>query len=359
MGYEVDFLGVGQEGRSGDAILLRFGNLLAPSPRARVVLVDGGFSGTATDIVNHMDRYYDTRHIDLVVSSHPDADHINGLRQLMDWVKAGDLTVGELWMHRPSRWRAAINRSLAKIADREYAKAVNRTLDAGEELEGIADRCGVPITEPFTGVLFADALAVIGPTEEFYESLFEDEARAAASESRMLKWLTAAREFLSKVAESWNIETLGDDGVTSPVNNSSTVLGLQDEDDWVLFTADAGMPALGRPADVLESLGISESQLRLVQVPHHGSRRNIGPSVLDRLLGPRRSADKPTYHAVVSCAKNGAPKHPSKKVTNAFRRRGREVHATCGATIRYHKNAPDRPGWGPLEPVPFYAEVEE
>lgn len=359
MGYEIDFLGVGQEGQSGDAILMRFGDLTGAVPTYRTALLDGGFAENAEDIVQHMETYYGTRHLDLVISSHPDADHINGLRRLMEKVEAGEVSVGELWMHRPSRWRTLITRSLTNVAGREYAKAVIRTLNAGEELEESAERCGIPIAEPFRGVSFADTLVVIGPTEEFYQSLFEEEAEAAAEESRMMKWLGTARDFLAKVAESWDFETLSDDGVTSPINNSSTIVVLRDETDYVLFTADAGMPALNEAVHVLETAGILESQLRLVQVPHHGSRRNMGPAVLNRLLGSRRIRDEPSAHAVVSCARKGAPKHPAKKVTNAFRRRGRKVSSTCGSAIRFKKDAPDRPGWTPVTPLPFYTEVDE
>ena len=39
-------------------------------------------------------------------------------------------------------------------------------------------------------------------------------------------------------------------------------------------------------------------QLRFVQVPHHGSRRNVEPSVLDRLLGPRRPTDHTTRSGI-------------------------------------------------------------
>lgn len=359
MGYEVDFIGVGQESQSGDAILLRFGNLVSNPQTARVVLIDGGFADTATDIVEHLDKYYGTRHIDLIVSSHPDADHINGLNRLMEWTAEGELTVGELWMHRPSRWRRSIERAVTKAAGTGYARAVAKTLDAGEDLEEAAARCGVPIREPFTGLSYADSIVVVGPTVEFYQALFEEEAAAAAEESRLMKWLGAARELIHAVAEGWDIETLGNDGVTSPINNSCAIVMLREAGQNVLFTADAGMPALSLAADVLEAAGLTEDQIRLVQVPHHGSKRNVGPTVLDRLLGPRRDIDSPTAHAVVSCAKKGAPKHPAKKVTNAFRRRGRRVVATEGKGVRYHHEAPERSGWSPAEPLPLYSEVEE
>lgn len=359
MGLEIDFLPVGENSQSGDAILLRYGNLFGARKEQTVVLIDGGFTDTADAILDHLDRYYDTRTIDLVVSTHPDSDHINGLHEIVSRAARGEVRIGELWMHRPSRWKATIGRALRKAEGSDYVEAAKRTIESAADLEKAAERIGIPIREPFTGVSFGSGeLVVVGPTEEFYRSLFEEEAIAEASQSRLLRWLGAAREFVRSIAEAWDIETLTDDGVTSPINNSSAILRFTWEEDVYLFTADAGIPALELAANILEANGYTPDQLRFIQVPHHGSRRNVGPTVLDRLLGPRRSVDQPVRTAFVSAAKKGAPKHPAKKVANAFRRRATKVHATQGTAKRHHRDAPPR-GWSPSEPLPFYPIVEE
>ncbi|MBF4307570.1 MBL fold metallo-hydrolase, partial [Vibrio anguillarum] len=46
MGYEIDFLGVGEESKSGDAIALRYGNLHGHRDEQTVVVIDGGFQST-------------------------------------------------------------------------------------------------------------------------------------------------------------------------------------------------------------------------------------------------------------------------------------------------------------------------
>ena len=127
---------------------------------------------------------------------------------------------------------------------------------------------------------------------------------------------------MKTIAEDWDIETLRNDGVTSPVNNSSAIVRFDWKGRLSLLTGDAGIPALEMALDYLEADGFDPSQLGFVQVPHHGSRRNVGPAVLDRLLGPRRTIDESARSAFASVAKKGAPKHPAKKVANAFRRRG-------------------------------------
>ncbi|MBT8402174.1 MAG: hypothetical protein KJO98_16980, partial [Rhodothermia bacterium] len=169
---------------------------------------------------------------------------------------------------------------------------------------------------------------------------------------------TASADFLSRAAESLEIETLTDEGETTPLNNSSAITMLDYEDKTVIFTADAGIPALDRAADELDGRGYRTEQLAFIQVPHHGSRRNVGPSVLDRLLGPKQVNEERRVTAFVSCAPDGEPKHPAKKVANAFRRRGSPVHATQGSSKRHHHDAPDR-GWSKSEPLPLYLEVED
>ena len=111
-------------------------------------------------------------------------------------------------------------------------------------------------------------------------------------------------------------------------------------------------------ADEMDRLGYSGS-LDFIQVPHHGSKRNVGPSILDRLVGPKCNSDEHLSTAFVSAATNGEPKHPAKQVTNAFRRRGSYVFATQGQQICHSHGAPSRIGWSPLAPIAFYYEVEE
>ena len=128
----------------------------------------------------------------------------------------------------------------------------------------------------------------------------------------------------------------------------------------MLFTGDAGIPALSNAAGFLEQLGIVPNNLSFIQVPHHGSRRNVGPAVLNRILGPKLAQEEKLRTAFVSASKDGLPKHPAKKVTNAFRRRGSPVYGATGRIIWHHSDdAPARAGWVNLTPIPLYNEVDK
>ena len=54
IGYEVDFLPVGEGEKSGDAISFRFGNLLVDLAQQTVFVIDGGFKSSGQALVDHI-----------------------------------------------------------------------------------------------------------------------------------------------------------------------------------------------------------------------------------------------------------------------------------------------------------------
>ncbi len=88
----------------------------------------------------------------------------------------------------------------------------------------------------------------------------------------------------------------------------------------------------------------------MLQVPHHGSRRNISPSVLNSI-----KADG----AYISCPQAGDPKHPAKKVTNALIRRNMKPFRTKGKILCHRHKTPTRAGYSSAIQIPFYNQVEE
>ena len=68
--YDIDFLPVGDGGRSGDAIALRF---TRPDTGGLAhVIVDAGFQDDGDALVEHVNYYYGTSSIDLAILTHPD-----------------------------------------------------------------------------------------------------------------------------------------------------------------------------------------------------------------------------------------------------------------------------------------------
>ena len=370
VGYEIDFLPVGPESKSGDAIALRFGNLLEKKREQQaIVVIDGGFKDDGQNIIDHIKKYYDgTDIVDLVIATHPHEDHTAGLQTVLL-----EMQVKELWMHKP--WEETHTNNISRwfvdggVTDKSVSEAHRKSLDTARDLEKIAKEKGIAIIEPFVGT-YKDfgfgRIDIAGPTEEYYESLLPAFAATPESKSAVATFLTGVgervTEVVSRVFENWEIETLDDKGETSAENNSSAITLLTVADKHLLFTGDAGIPALTNAADLLEAYSITHADCSFIQVPHHGSKRCVGPTILNRLVGPKlpqEQRDTKKMSTFCSCAVHGGPKHPAKKVMNAFRRRGAPVHATQGITTNHFDNAPSR-GWSASTPLDFYeGEVEE
>lgn len=331
--YEVDFLPVGDGERSGDAIAARIGNLSGPRHEQTVIVVDGGFQDDGDALVEHIVRYYRTDTVDFVINTHPDQDHTAGLISVVE-----QLHVGEVWMHDP--W--------------SRTSTTPEGLDTAQKLRDAALDAGIPLREPFAGLANYDRTVVIlGPSEAFYQQQLDDFPRTDA-EKAIAKLTSGVGAVLTRVRET----LLGEDlpgGDTGPRNNSSVITMLDAGDRQVLVTGDAGIPALSDVLDRAEPHGGLPTFHRIL-VPHHGSRRNVNSAVLDRLLGP---IGQPLQGAGIASASAASTTHPRKRVTNAFHRRGYPVTATKGQTICTSRGGPPRAGWGPVDALPFFDEIDD
>lgn len=360
VGYEIDFLPVGNGEKSGDAIAVRYGI----SGEYKVMVIDGGTKDSGQALVDHIKKYYETEHVDYIVNTHPDGDHASGLSVILE-----QLTVGELWMHRPWEHSSEI-RDLFKdgrITDNSLSERLKDALNAAYTLEELALDKDIPIFEPFAGSMIGDFI-ILSPSEEWYLELVPQfnktpEAKVQEQKSFIDSFFGLGKSAVEKVAgfimETWDIETLKEDGVTPAENQSSVILYGNIDGRGLLFTGDAGIDALNRATDYADSIDITLSKCKFVQVPHHGSRNNVSPSVLDKIVGPKIGNDATkTKTAFVSASKSSTT-HPRKVVMNAFQRRGAKVIATQGSTKCSHHIFPARDGWKTADPLPFYEEVEE
>jgi beta-lactamase superfamily II metal-dependent hydrolase len=161
------------------------------------------------------------------------------------------------------------------------------------------------------------------------------------------------------IPETREIELLRDGGVTSPSNETSLVLyGVFSEPGRVLFTGDAGVNALTWAANYADERGLPLRKFAFVQVPHHGSRRNVGPTILNRIIGPIQPTATQRFVAYISAPPNDDT-HPRRIVVNAFIRRGGTVVATQGQNKLFYGGFPQRPGYVDVVPLQLSTEVEE
>lgn len=360
MGYEIDFLAVGESKKSGDEIAIRIGDLYSANRDDHfVAIIDGGFSKTGSLVVDHVRNVYGTDRVDLVISSHLDDDHIAGLTTVIT-----ELDVGALWMHEPSAGDeaglAAAVREARSDASRSRLVTITASIEQSRTLAELARDLDIAISAPFAGQSAAEgALTVIGPTAQYYEDLlprFRNYQQLESLRSMVASGLEQ-KMGAQPLTETLEDEKLEEGATTGPENNSSVITLIAVDGRATILAADAGEEALQRAADYLDEAGFDWTSLRAVQVPHHGSKNNVTPSILNRYLGDKVQTNLNKF-AYVSCAPEGEPHHPAKRVTNAFHRRGCRVYKTAGSTVRHSENAPKRDGYDSATAVPFYTQVD-
>lgn len=339
--FELDFLPVGEAGQSGDAIMARFDQ---PNGSERVhIIVDAGFQDTGEAVVDHFREQYGVDTVDVAIVTHPDGDHIGGMGHVLRNLEVSTLCIHQLGAHGGASLPAA--------------KAV-------DELVALASELGTSVVEPFAGTNgFGGAVTILGPDEEWYESLVAEQVAVEDSGRRARKQgiglAEAAKMLGQRILTKLPIEIpFDDDGGTSPRNNTGviTFVDLGNENRWLL-TGDAGVPALDRAWTFLELSGRDTSPPNFIQIPHHGSRHNVSSDLLNRLLGG--PGQEKIRTAFVSVTKD-APKHPSPRVVNAFMRRGCYVHQTAGSVKLHHGlGAAQRPGYSPATPMEPLDESDE
>jgi hypothetical protein len=95
----------------------------------------------------------------------------------------------------------------------------------------------------------------------------------------------------------------------------------------------------------------------LFQVPHHGSRNNISPSILNRIIGrPVPNGTQRKAHCVVSAGPEDKT-HPRQVVVNALTRRGLEPNTT-NAALHVRFGMDGREGYEAATPLKFQTSVE-
>jgi beta-lactamase superfamily II metal-dependent hydrolase len=327
--YEVDFLPVGDS--YGDAIVIRCGD---EASGYRLHVVDGGRTETAETIIGHIENFYPKYFINHMVLSHADNDHACGLVGVLE-----KFDVKHLWMNRP--WLYA-----AQVLQHFHGNFTLEGLIADMkerhpylvQLEELAVAKGTVIHEVFQGAKIGE-FTVLAPSKQRYLDSIPDFEKTPTSYKTedtapqklgLLKALTeAAKKWLD---EKWDVETLAENIETSASNESCVVqYGLLDGN-GILLTADVGPIGLTEAADYAAQLQLPMP--KFVQMPHHGSRHNVTPTVLDRWLGPRKPHGTENGISYCSIGAN-KPDYPRGQAKNAFIRRGFKVFSTRTKWLSY------------------------
>lgn len=368
MACEIEFLPVGNGSRAGDAIVIRYGK----PDDYKLMVVDGGTAETGKDIVAHLHKQFGNDvTLEHVVLTHSDSDHASGLREVLS-----EIPVSNFWLHVP--WLLsgdAIHLFKNKSWTKEgLSAAIKKEYDIIAELLELASDPKCNCHYPFQGDLIGP-FVVLSPNKATYIHLLPqfdktpDPDQAALEEANM--WIgkapsgllaalmeKAAKKVEKWVEESWEVERLKDGGITSASNESSVVLYANYNDLKILLTGDAGIKALNWAKNYALKIGYPLKQFNFVQIPHHGSRRNVGPSILNELIGPIQPKGTASFTTFVSAPKDDE-NHPRKIVLNALIRRGGKLCATQGVSKVFWGGFEVRPGYSNAELVGLSTKVED
>jgi len=313
MGFEIDYLPVGQEAndKNGDAIAMRFWDT---SPNnATVITIDGGTRESSKALVEHVQNYYKTTEVALAILSHPEADHVSGLRDVLEGLAVQNLYSIIPWNHADAIL-PIVQAVDARATKSSIETRLKEAYPAAVEAIEIAQQNGTMIHEPFAqtspiGLTESTHMYLLGPTYDAYttnwlpnyQCLPSQPAKAAGLLDGIVVGLSKATKW---VAEFWNRELLVDPtpSAVSSENNSSLVFSIQQGNNNFLFCGDAGVPALMNALVHGHTLGLPVDGYSFFDVPHHGSRRNLGPTILNAMFGaPRPNQDcKKTATAMIS-----------------------------------------------------------
>jgi beta-lactamase superfamily II metal-dependent hydrolase len=269
----------------GDSLLIHWGTAKAP----HLMLVDGGPDPTYRETLrtrlvklaaSRPERLLD---IDLLMISHIDDDHINGVQDLLSEIARGGLPrvrIRRLWFNsfeslvdaNAGFVSAARSRKLATAAKGRIggaAVSIIASVRQGNQVARLATQLGLEDNQPLGGLVVSPrrsaktikvtpqlSLTIIGPNRDRVDRLRDEWAEIAAAAD-------TGPTALAYVDES-------------VANLSSIVVLARSVGKTMLLTGDA------RGDDILSGLRAARAldpsgrvHLDLLKLPHHGSDRNV------------------------------------------------------------------------------------
>ncbi len=340
MDFVIDFLYVGD----GDAIIVWARN---PNVHDIVIFIDGGSNGNGEKIVNHYNTYIKphlmTSKTIGFLNSHPHTDHINGLIEVIELIgnEMNFAIYNDPVEHISSELKDKIKNSYLAKEDAD----IIHLYESFEKVYKLNELCEKYSIKRFralsdVNIIRSNDIKILSPSKSFYEEKVQQFTNI---------------DFLKRVDFSKKAPTVYDDEITSPCtivdeindaspeNLTSTVLQLTDSSGRrYILTADAGVDSF----DSMVENGFTTNNINLVQLPHHGSRRNVSSTWLKKF-------NSNMY--IASAA--GNVKHPRKAVINCIKRNlpRATIYSTHVSknTLSYTTNKevfPNR-GWGSAKPM--------
>ncbi len=353
LGFEIDYLPVGKGSKGGDAIALRYGRLLANPVEQVLVVIDGGYSEDGDRLYDLITNRYGTKHVNLIISTHPDKDHASGLSTL---IEKEDIDIGAVLMHRP--WN---NDNLDASVFKDGRKTDQSVANELREVFGYAyaiEQAMIAkygnderIREPEQGQEINEGvLRVLGPSDELYVKKILESGKTSdpAPETGLTTESTGGGSDETETETLENPKEWPDDPPTAAINDTSVVLLFEYAGKRILFTGDSGKEGLIDALDYARYNEINARDVSALDIPHHGSRKNLEPRFITYIKPERAFLSAPPDDS----------KHPSQRLINEFVRQKIKVFSTQGSSLHWGVHAPDR-GWTSATPLEFKSTIDK
>jgi hypothetical protein len=283
----------------GDCLWVEYGDRRSP----RRILIDGGISGTYDAIVERARQAGPKCTFELVVITHVDSDHIDGVVRLLANLPP-EIEVKEIWFNGWAHLPAAPHSRLGGPSGEKLTVMIEdlglpwNGLTRDERLAGRIQAVSLPEKGAPPGLPLADGmtLTLLSPTSEELRKLRPQYAKECAKAGLIPGSLAQARDALlrdrrlrprrlgaainvaGKAAEPFEADT-------SVANGSGIAFLAEFDGKSCLFAADTF------PAVIAESitgrLGRSRLRVDAFKLAHHGSKGNSSPELL-RLVQARK-----------------------------------------------------------------------
>lgn len=257
---------------TGDSILIAFED---EQGLLRHILVDGGDCPTGYNTglrARVRDLAAAGHRLDLVVVTHQDRDHIQGIRWLLDDARSGafdvapDRLFGDFWFNGPKLVRHVLQPQ-AKPADISLRDAASLEASLGAVASRLDWRGGGTVAVPSETVMFGARLTVLSPTNVELLALahHHPEVSRAADHNMSIDCLLARyREEQSEKLDSGRS------------NATSIAFLIEHNGASALMLGDAVPSVLD---DSLERLllrrGMSHLEVDAIKLSHHASQHNL------------------------------------------------------------------------------------
>lgn len=263
----------------GDALLVTWGS----GRTAHRLLVDAGPLGTYGTVHDRVTALGDRPELDLLVVTHVDGDHIEGVIRLLQDRAALGLRIGDVWFNgwpqlpKSDRQGADYGEMVGALLDRDRLPW-NRAFGGGP-VQVPAPPAALPCIELDGGA----RVTVLGPGEPELRRLKAHWTKVLTEVGVTPGRADEALERLARRKELAGRDVQGRHAKpdSSVANLSSISLLVEHGDDALLLTGDShSAPLVAGLSRLVEERGQERLPVAAFKLPHHGSRGNVTDELL-------------------------------------------------------------------------------